>query len=520
MTNPADETPVVNIRPGVGILSVLRHLNYQPWFALAEYVDNSLQSYLRHRELLRKDEGESYKLCVEILVDPNDGTILVRDNAAGIRSSEFTRAFRPAEIPPDRSGLNEFGMGMKSASCWFAPRWTVRTSAIGEPIERTVRFDVATIIKDSLNELKVTSIPAKPEVHFTEIRLFNPFHVPYGRTVAKIKEHLADIYRFYLRTGELTLLFNDDALQYQDPQILVAPRYNDLTGASVPWRKDIDFDLGGGQRVRGFAALRETASTRRAGFALFRRGRLIQGSGDEGYRPHIIFGNPNSYRYQRLFGELSLEGFSVSHTKDGFQWDESEEPFLNLLREELDSEPFPLLRQAENWRASTREVRSGAQEATERTAASLERELPGALEQLGTSPSNDPPADLPATDYVVRRLVSIQFQGVPWEIMVELTNNSAITDWLEISTGIFGDSASNVPDFRRIGIRLSLAHPFMVRYAGTSAEQIEPLLRVAAGLAVAEYAAYAAGVRYASTVRRNLNTLLRDALSKNLGDVK
>ena len=31
----------VNIRPGVSVLSVLRHLNYSPWFALAELVDNS-----------------------------------------------------------------------------------------------------------------------------------------------------------------------------------------------------------------------------------------------------------------------------------------------------------------------------------------------------------------------------------------------------------------------------------------------------------------------------------------------
>ena len=71
--------------------------------------------------------------------------------------------------------------------------------------------------------------------------------------------------------------------------------------------------------LAGFAAIREVASTSRAGFALFRRRRLIQGSGDEGYRPALIFGGSNSYRYQRVFGELHLEGFEVSHTKDGFR---------------------------------------------------------------------------------------------------------------------------------------------------------------------------------------------------------
>ena len=45
MTQP---NPIVgvNIQPDVGVLSVLPHLNYRPWYALAEFVDNSLESFL------------------------------------------------------------------------------------------------------------------------------------------------------------------------------------------------------------------------------------------------------------------------------------------------------------------------------------------------------------------------------------------------------------------------------------------------------------------------------------------
>jgi hypothetical protein len=48
MSGTPDAPPIerVSIRPGVGILSVLRHLNYKPWFALAEFVDNAVQSYI------------------------------------------------------------------------------------------------------------------------------------------------------------------------------------------------------------------------------------------------------------------------------------------------------------------------------------------------------------------------------------------------------------------------------------------------------------------------------------------
>jgi hypothetical protein len=110
----------VNIRPGVSVLSVLRHLNYKPWYALAEFVDNSLQSFLANRQSLRQLHGPDVRLKVAIWLDVADGgRLTIRDNAAGIHEADYTRAFRAAEAPPEQGGLSEFGMGMKSASCWL-----------------------------------------------------------------------------------------------------------------------------------------------------------------------------------------------------------------------------------------------------------------------------------------------------------------------------------------------------------------------------------------------------------------
>ena len=129
----------VDIRPGVSVLAVLRYLNYKPWFALAEFVDNAIQSYLSSRDRLDLADGGSQRLRVSIEIDSAPpGRITIRDNAAGIAGSEFPRAFRPAVVPLDASGLSEFGMGMKSAACWFSSHWRVRTKAVGEPVERTV----------------------------------------------------------------------------------------------------------------------------------------------------------------------------------------------------------------------------------------------------------------------------------------------------------------------------------------------------------------------------------------------
>ncbi len=124
----------VNIRPGVSILSVLRHLNYKTWFALAEFVDNAVQSYRSSRTELEALHGDGFKLQVRIDIDATrPARISIKDNAAGIARAEFPRAFRPAAIPTNRSGLSEFGMGMKSTACWFAPRWSVRRRRLASP---------------------------------------------------------------------------------------------------------------------------------------------------------------------------------------------------------------------------------------------------------------------------------------------------------------------------------------------------------------------------------------------------
>lgn len=509
----------VNIRPGVSILSVLRHLNYKPWFALAEFVDNSLQSFLSYCKELKAIEGPELQLEVDIQIDPTDeGRIIIRDNAAGIHQADYARAFRPAEIPPDQSGLSEFGMGMKSASCWFANRWTVRTSALGEKIESTINFDIQKIIKDDIEELVIQSLPASPNHHYTEIILSCLNQLPQKRTISKIKEHLTSIYRIFIRKKILKLTFNGEALVYPEPKILHAPFYKDLSGPIQLWRKEIDFDFGLGLKVRGFAALRETGNTANAGFGLFRRDRLIEGSGEDSYRPEVIFGRHNSFIYQRLFGELHLSGFDVSHTKDGFRWEEHEDIFLELLKDELDKAPLPLLEQAEGHRVKlkTKDLIIGAEKATEHTADAIRRDVPQVLQrQLEAQPVvHAPPTELPIATKASQKIIDLELNNCRWQIILELSNDPAVGDWVSIYDQLVSDGTLFDSNIRRIGVRLSLAHPFMEQFGGTDAQQIEPLLRVAAAIVLAETAARDGGVKMAGTIRRNINDLLRNSLSK------
>ena len=408
-------------------------------------------------------------------------------------------------------------MGMKSAACWLARCWSVRTQALGESVERTIRFDVADIVANRIEDLEIELHPGTAGAHFTELVLEGLHNCPQGKSIAKIRDHLAGIYRMFLRSGDLTLKFKDEELEYNTPPILNAPFYRTPQDAATRWYKEIkEFDLGGGQLVHGFAALRETASVASAGFAAFRRNRLIQGSGDDGYRPPFIFGQSNSYTYQRLFGELHLEGFEVSHTKDGFRWEEHEEIFLELLSEYLDAAPIPLLAQAEGYRArpTRKSFSAGAKAAVDRTAQVVQNDVPDVLEfEIEEGPDTaPPPATLPAVEELIAdRTIDLELRGQPWRIILELSVDPSVSDWVSVSDR--PPSHEQGVDRRCICVRLSLSHPFMDRFGGTDVARIEPLLRLAAAVGLAETAAREAGVQMAGTFRRNINELLRTALS-------
>jgi len=323
---------------------------------------------------------------------------------------------------------------------------------------------------------------------------------------------LTDIYRVYLREGWLNVRFRGEPLEYVAPRILVVPYAREPEGAPREWRKDINIDLGGGLSANGFAALMDPMNTNKSGFALLRRGRLIQGSGDEGYRPPFIFGQAGNFRWRRLFGELHLEGFEVSHTKDGFKWDEHEQPFLEQLKGQLDSDEMPMLRQADLYRVqgNRNELAEVAQRAISRAVDAMQATLPEALPAVAAAPPVDTQTEpLVPEPALASREFRISFRDQVWLIRIELTNDPAQSEWLSVS-----DQPSLGSDPQTIEIRLSLAHPFMVSFAQSDPDDVEAVLRIAAGLALAEKLARASGVRMAKTIRRNLNELLRQALSR------
>lgn len=520
----SESSPIgqVGILPNSSILSVLAHLNYKAWYATAEFVDNSIQSYFENRERLCALHGSDFKLRLRVWLDQHNKLIEITDNAAGISGAEFPRAFKPAEVPLDRSGLSEFGMGMKTAACWFTPTWNVRSKALGEEVERTIRFDLASIVGNKLDHLPVEETPIAAGEHYTVVRLENcGKKFPVKRTQKKLRDHLASIYRVYLRSGAVELYFDEDKtpLKYPEPEVLTAPLHSAPRSAPLRWCKEIDFKFGEGKHVTGFAALRAEGSTAHAGFALFRRNRLILGSDDETYRPAEIFGNSNSYRYQRLFGELHVEGFEVSHTKDGFHWDDFEEDFLLKLREHLKSDDLDLLSQADNYRA--RPNKAAFQALLKDATDSLVTDFTDAVEPTLSLQSLGA-AVLDAAKPVVlddelkasTRTFELFVDDHLWRVTLQTTVDAAVSDWVSFSAVeskqlTFSGSSSDV--FVTVG----MAHPFTQRFLGPKGENTEVFLRFAVVLALSCLKSKRAGYAY-YTLLAGVNGLLRSTAQKEL----
>lgn len=500
----------INIRPQVNILSVLKFLEYEIWFALAEFVDNAIASFQLYEKDLKTVEGNDYQLEVNIEINQEENKITIRDNAAGIHKADYSWAFRAAEIPPDTSGLSEFGMGMKSAACWFADEWSVRTTALGEFVEKTVRFDMKKIFKDKLEELNVTVKSCNKNHHYTIIELYNVNKIPRRRGLGKVKEHLKSIYREFIRKEDLILKLDNEELRYQDPRILRVPRYDDPKGEPILWNKEINFPIEDDLSVQGFVAIREKASTSQAGFALFRRGRVIEGSYDNGFRPEFIFGNPNSFRFQRVFGELHLEGFEVTFTKKGIKWDENLDIFLRLLKDDISNKSFPLLQQAEQYRVrATEKEYISTKKALDQTVDDLEKNAQQAITDVRETPKHyqlDQEA-LIETDKTINRNFEVRFNKVTWKISVELSYDPSLKDLIELGDHLITKKISD-PSIRQIGIRLSLTHPFMVQFVGIDNSKVEPVLRMAAALGLSEVIAKESGARTQGEIRRNFNELI------------
>lgn len=229
----------INIRPTSSVYATYKRLSYQPWTAIAEFVDNSTQSFYDYKdELMAQKYAKGLCITIDYIEDPKNGDRLeIQDNAYGMEWIDFQRAVVLDRPPKNTSGRNEFGMGLKTAACWFGSIWSVESTQLNSTIKYYTEINI-----DELGKYKTEEIDVKEEIiskkeHFTKIvikklnkRIVGP------RTVGKVKDLLSSIYREDLRTGLVKIYYNGSLLQFKE-----VPVYTDEQ--SKTWKKDIAFTV-------------------------------------------------------------------------------------------------------------------------------------------------------------------------------------------------------------------------------------------------------------------------------------
>lgn len=490
------------------VYQVFRHISNKAHNALAEYVDNSISSFNKHIDIL-KPLNPNGRVRVDITI--TDDYIQIKDNAFGIEEENYQRAFELARVPLDATGLNEFGMGMKVSSIWLSNHWVVESKAFGERLKKIFVFDLEEVLETEKTDVEVEEIPANDDEHYTIITLtkLSQFR-PTTRQISGIKKHLCSIYSQFIREGIVDIYVNDDLLVYQEPKILRAPHYKN-GGKSIEWRMNINYSFGNGQSVKGFVAILEQMSNNENnGFLLFRRGRTIGTSSDEKYRPKCLCGDVGSPQYKRIFGELEIEGFDVSFTKNAFNEDDQFQAFIEALRDEIKSDKtIDIFGQAQNYRKA-----EDPKKVEKKAVSTMVQELskPVVINTVSTSseytkasPSeseSDSAILLPLEEAITNPIQKkMEIDGNEYNIEIRFEKIPGSTSFYSISQS---------PDNRYV-IRIHMDNPYFKRYNDLlkDEESAGPVLHLVQAVFGAELLTNASGyASQAKVFRDKLNSLI------------
>ena len=524
----------VSIRPEVGMYSLFPHMNYKPWFALGEMVDNSIGSYIANREKLRALHGNNFKLKIDITFSQSgkDARILVEDNAAGISEKDAERAFTPAAPPVDKSGISQFGIGMKSSCTWYSHFYTITSSALNEKVTRTVTFDIEGIIDKKVEELDVVETSNDVGTHGTRIVL-SKLHqgLPVGATLTRIQSYISSIYREFIKSGEVVISVGGKELTYTSPELLeskywdsnhidTGSPYEVETSPIKKWQIPIDIILEESwnsdtspnrpdkpPRVRGWMGILKEGSTKKSGAALIWKKKVVIGAGsmaqgdEDSYRPLSVFGATTTFPFQRLIGELDVSELQVTSFKDNIDWRTGQEDELqSKLREALDAGDYPVRKMAANYRSTSKSKSS--QDAVKRTVENTTKDLEKLLNQkdmianIRANISDTNVMNLTNTGDVIEQRIELPIEGNPsliFRVVIEPGDDKLFRLITDGDDYIF---------------TINRAHIFMMSFANLPGADLEPIFRMGIALGFAEILGRDAALDHVEYIRLKVNQIL------------
>jgi len=512
---------MVDIRPTAFVYGMFSSFNYRHWLALGEFLDNSISSYEQNKIKLRELNGSNFVLKIFIDYDDDLDKLSIRDNAAGISEHRFDKAFALATPPDDLDYISRYGVGMKAAACWFAREWNVRTKAIDEDVERTVKWSTKKIIDQNLKELKPSLKTVNSKDHYTVLTLNNLIHPPRGgKTIGKIKTFLPNIYREFLRSGEVEIFWNNEKLSEKEPEILYAPPTWDSQAANQLWEKFVTLNMPDGRLIKGRVFLLKEMKRSYTALNLFWRNRLIKGNVEPNHRPEQLFGAGNSFETGRLCVELNMNEYEPTLDKQDFKFQDTESSLDEIITE-LKKEAREILRQAKDYRKPTIsqsvQILNISKILTPPTEEILVHPVPPTTSSPYPMPKSPESTDITHDQVNSEGLfrqpcINLEIDGMPWIINLQIGNRNGDNEFVSIEE-LEPDDDEKKP--RQMFITLGLKHPFVARFWRDDSEIQRFLLFFASALGLAEIAARKAGAVFPSYVRSNLDEFLKRLVWNN-----
>ena len=516
----------IDIQPDVSALRMFRSMSFTPWFALGEFVDNSITSAMKFRKELVALNGADYRLRVKIDFPPSEDVLTIDDNAAGISRHDMQRALRMGKAPQDISvGLSRHGVGMKAAAFWWGSRLEILTYPVGEEHGWKTIVDVSEE-GDMATHVHVESIPLRKSGPGTMVRVSGLWQkTPQKKTVTTIRSYLPSIYRSFLGGGagnsELTceITYEGTRLSYENPPLLEEPFWPSKKGPEenspkILWRADFDTTLSSKKRVKGWYGLLEKMQRDKAGFFLHYRGKGIagvvpvipvqSGKGHEAegardavarasYKPRKIFGQVGGYPDQTFVGEFDVSDFGKTISTDYPLWSpDEEEEFVDQLAEHMAQGPNGSFRKmADNYRRNlakqSKQIRDELVLAGRLEGSRIQGALSNFVEhtEVAELPSMDyqtPPTLVVVSDdpNAIVKLDLAKFELADRDGHNHLFEMEFITDRSADFIGIYGEPGSH----HHI-VRVNQSHPILDDISH-DAQMHLLIARIAAGLAAAE----------------------------------
>ena len=506
----------LNIQPQASVLGVFSRLNYKAWYAIAEFVDNSTESFYSNE--LELNQNGIKTVTVNVSYDFDKNILSIVDDAFGMELEDFSRAVLLDSKPQKQGGRNEFGMGLKTAASWFGNVWSVTSTQLGSKNRYSTEVNIQELKDKKVNTVKIKRETCEDNEHGTTIIIKDVTKkIDAARTKGKIIQLLESMYRRDLNSGKVNIWFNDMPLHFNE--------YGCLSFRDKTWKKELDFTFefdGETHRVTGFVGILANGGFGKAGFALFRRGRVVVGGEDQNYKPEYIFHQAQSPISHKLFGELDLDDFPVNQAKDGFVWDDGLEiKFLDTLKSNI-QEYIDIAKMTNKERAKEEEFSQASSKTVEERVQSFTNALSNANQSADskddtkkgkedTSTSSDLTdfeSYLQNTNNEEEKIVGAK-RKYPIQIN-EAIKKDFMVEW-SIGNKAYWINVEDSEDGKEVYIVININHPFFKPY--TNNEDFKIILeKFVISFVVAEQQAKLtsdkAGYIRASTIRHKMNEFL------------